>query len=156
MKFAMMRRKRGITMSGDNRQIRRKVVISYAAGKRKRVLKTPFTEVVEEKAADASLFVTVTKMEIIVAGGLESGIEIAAERGTRLKRGLMPVDRIDFVTIVRRQIESAAEPPDQPRRCACTKKPYVHMRGRNKWIVWVHHQGDSRRLKRTAPQLRMP
>ena len=54
LKFAMIRRKRGITMPGDNRQIRRKVVISYAAGKRKRVLKTPFTEVVEEKAADAS------------------------------------------------------------------------------------------------------
>ena len=143
-------------MPGNNRQIRRKVVIAYAAGKRKRVLKTPFTEVVEKKATDASLFVSVAKMKIVVTGSLESGIKLAAKGRTCLKRGLMPVDRIDLVTIVRRQIKPPAEPPNQPGRCACTKKSHVHMRGGNEWIVRVYHQGDSRRLKWAAPQLRMP
>ena len=77
-------------------------MIADATGKRKRVLKTPFTEVVKKKAPDASLFVAVAKMKIVVAGSLDSRLKIAAEGRTCLKRGLMPVDRIDFVTIVRR------------------------------------------------------
>src|SRR3546814_12479663 len=73
--------------------------------------------VVEEQATDATWFISMLEEEIVVAPFLQRRICRCAvavgETVAGRARGRMPMLRIVFKSVVRRQVEAAAAPPDR-------------------------------------------
>ena len=53
--------------------------------------------------------------EILIAGFLESRVQIVTEGSAGIFRGLVPENRVLLEAVVRREIESAAKPPSRLR-----------------------------------------
>lgn len=95
----------------DDWQISGKKRIAHGAEEGERMVEAELVEIVEEQSADAARFVAVFQEKVVVAVFLEARIECVAERRDRVVGGAMPVDGIFFETVVRGEIETAAEPP---------------------------------------------
>src|SRR3546814_14524390 len=92
--------------------------------------------VVEEQATDATWFISMLEEEIVVAPFLQRRICRCAvavgETVAGRARGRMPLLRIVFKSVVRRQVEAAAEPPDwQCVRRFSDEETHVRTHGRH-------------------------
>ena len=76
-------------------------------------LETLLVEIIEEEPSDTAWLVAMLQKEVVVAPLLETRIDILPERHAGVARYPVPVDDVLVVTIVGRQVESAAEPPDR-------------------------------------------
>nr|GFD59570.1 hypothetical protein [Tanacetum cinerariifolium] len=74
-------------------------------------IEAELVEIVEEDTADATCFLAVLQVEIIVAPALEARMQFAAERRHRIVADLVEMARILKVAVIRRQVHAAAEPP---------------------------------------------
>ena len=95
----------------DDRQVGRQVKITHALHEGERALEAGFVPVVEEEAADATCLVSVLEKEIAVAPFLATRVHVRAERLARGTRRAMPVKDVLVAWVIRRQVETAAEPP---------------------------------------------
>src|SRR3990167_4559936 len=86
-------------------------MIAHAAHEAEAVREIFFVEVVEEQPADAARLVAVLQEKIFIAQLLEARIIIRTEGIAGGLGGAVPVDRVLLETIIRRQVETAAEPP---------------------------------------------
>src|SRR4029077_4850519 len=70
-------------------------------------------EIVEEQAADAARLVAVAEEEGLVAPTVENRRGLRAESVAGRPRGAVEMDGVLLETVVRGEVEAAAEPPDR-------------------------------------------
>ena len=96
----------------DDRYVRIQKRIADGALHGEALSKTGLMKVIEEHAADAARLVAMLQIEIFVAPLLEARVFVGAEGFERALARRVEVMRVLLVSVVRRQIRSAAEPKD--------------------------------------------
>ena len=90
-------------------------MVAHALHKSKTPVKFPFIQIIKKQAAHAARFVPVRQEKILVAPFFIERINSVAERQAGGAGSFMPVQDIVCKRIKRRQIKTAAEPPDGGR-----------------------------------------
>ena len=106
------------------------------------------------KATHAAHLTPVREEEVLVAGFLETCVEIGAERIASGLGCAMPRDRVLLGRVIRRQVEPATEPPDRLRRVgARDEHAQVHVRGGRVRVARVndHERETASKLRPRAP-----
>ncbi|MNZ91858.1 hypothetical protein D3C78_1108570 [compost metagenome] len=81
------------------------------------------------------------EVEVTVAPGLVTRVDVGTKRRTGALGHLVPVQAIFFVAVVRGQIETAAEPPDRFFTFFLgDKEPHVGVRGRYMRVMRMDDQ----------------
>ena len=102
------------------------------------LVKVTLIIVVKEDAADATCFISVWQIEVVVTIVLERCIQVRAKWDARLLCSLVPVNCVFFVAIVRGQVKSATKPPDRVTIFGlCVEETHIHVGGRYMWVEWV-------------------
>ncbi len=118
-------------------------------------VEAPLVQVIEKQAANATRFVAVLDMEVAVAPGLVTRVDVGAKRRTRSFGHAVPVDAVFFVAVVGGEVEAAAEPPHR-FFTFFFRDEKAHI-GVGRWhmrIVRVNHQRHTERFKPATGQLR--
>ena len=130
-------------------------MIAHAAQQTERLLESALVDIIEEQAADAPRFVSVRQEKIAVAPFLVLLVDRRAERQTGIARRTMPMQDVFVIRIVRREVESTAEPPMS--RSGARRRDQesdIAMGGRCVGIARMKHQGQTHGLERRTGNLR--
>src|ERR1700687_1206688 len=141
----------------DDRQVRGQESISHPAEELETAREAPLRQVVEEEPADAAGLPAVPQVEVVVAPALEPRVDVRAEGLAGLLRLLVPGANVVREGIVRREVETAAEPPDRvvPRPGLVRREEAdVHMGGWHIGVVRVQDHRHAGRLETPPAQVR--
>ena len=76
-------------------------------------LETPFVQIVEEQSAHTTLLAAMFEVEIVIAPLFVTWIDLRPERRAGCARRAMPGHGVFLEAVIRRQIETAAKPPNR-------------------------------------------
>ena len=155
LKFALLRRVRGVFAALNNRQVRLDERIADGANEREAGVEIPLVEVVEKQSADPTRLITVLDMEVAIAPRLVARIDVGTERRAGLLGDAVPMNAVFLDAVIRGQVKASAEPPHRFFAFfLCDEEPYVGVRCRHVRVVRVHHQRHTEGFETSSCQLR--
>ena len=75
------------------------------------MFETPRVKVIKEEPTDTSRFTAVADIKVVITPFFVFGIDILSEGCAGIMGDFVPMSRVFFETVIRREIKAAAEPP---------------------------------------------